>query len=399
MTFPDRHSLVRHLNLQRVLEDLIDHSPTTRVEIAERTGLSKPTVNALVRKLALDGVVREEGRTSGGLGRSATLYAFESTARLVVGVDLGGTKVRVGVADLSGHVLSEHVEPTDRRGGRAVISQIARIAQRLVQSEDYEWGRVVVTSLSAPGVFEPDSDHVDLAFNIPGFGNLALRRELETALGTPIIIDNDVNLAAIGEQWAGMARDVPDFAFVAVGTGIGMGLVTGGQLVRGARGAAGEIGYLPIGEDPFTHPEVRERGPLEEVAAASGIRAALRSALASGLTSRLSPEADVPEIFQAASEDDPAARHVIDQEARWLALAIGAIASVTDPSLFVLGGGIGSNPMLAPAVQAHLKTIAPFDIAVETSPLGDRASVIGAVATALAIARDRLFNEIGGDDE
>lgn len=395
MSFPDRHTLVRRVNSQRVLEDILEYGPTSRVEVADRTGLSKPTVNALVRALVEDGLVAERGQTSGGVGRSATLYAVDPHARLVVGIDLGGTNLRVAVADLLGDILAEEAEGTDQGGGRAVLSQIARMARRLVARSGLPWSRVAVASLSAPGVFEPDSDHVELAFNIPGFGSLALRRELESALEVPVIIDNDVNLAAEGERWGGMARDIADFAFIAIGTGIGMGLVSGGRVVHGSRGAAGEIAYLPIGSDPFEHPEVLERGPLEEAASSSGIRSALRAALAAGTPSRLTADSTVADIFGAADDNDEAALVVVDREARWLALAIAAVAAVVDPALFVLGGGIGSNPRLAPAVRSHLKTISPLSIEVATSPLGDRASVVGAVAAGLATARRDLFAQRG----
>lgn len=397
MTYPDRHTLVRRVNAQRVLEDILEHGPTTRVEVAERTELSKPTVNTLVAKLVEDGIVRQEGQTTGGVGRSATVYAVETRARLVAGIDLGGTKLRIAVADLDGKIIAEGVEPTDRRGGKAVLGQINRLSRQLVTETGEDWGKVAIASLSAPGVFEPDSDHMDLAFNIPGFGKLALRAELEAALRVPVAIDNDVNLAAEGERWGGMAREVDDFAFIAIGTGIGMGLVSGGQVVHGGRGAAGEIAYLPIGADPFTHPEVLERGPLEEVAAASGIVAAFHAQLDAGTNSRLDHDATVADIF-AAADDDPAALAVVNQEARWLALAIAAVAAVVDPTLFVLGGGIGSNPRLAPMIRTHLKTIAPFDIDVQTSPLGERASTIGAIAAGLALAKRDLFSELGDND-
>ncbi|MDH5295256.1 MAG: ROK family transcriptional regulator, partial [Acidimicrobiia bacterium] len=205
MTYPDRHTLVRRVNAQRVLEDILEHGPTTRVEVAERTELSKPTVNTLVAKLVEDGIVRQEGQTTGGVGRSATVYAVETRARLVAGIDLGGTKLRIAVADLDGKIIAEGVEPTDRRGGKAVLGQINRLSRQLVTETGEDWGKVAIASLSAPGVFEPDSDHMDLAFNIPGFGKLALRAELEAALRVPVAIDNDVNLAAEGERWGGMA--------------------------------------------------------------------------------------------------------------------------------------------------------------------------------------------------
>ena len=394
----DRHTLVRQVNQRRVLETILAHGPTSRVEVSMITGLSKPTVNLLVQDLVDSGVVMENGRSTGSVGRSAQLYSVDPLAAVVIGIDLGGTKVRVAVSDLFGEILAEQMEPTSRDGGAAVLEQLDHLARSLADRVDVPWDKVVTVGLSAPGVLDVESDHVGLAFNIPGFADVSLTSDLEATLDAEVIVDNDLNLAAVGEHWKGLAAGVSNFAFIGIGTGFGMGLVVNGDLIHGSRGAAGEIAYLPIGVDLFGDPSARQRGALEEAAAASGIEAAFASLVERGGPSTLREGATVAEIFSAAAAGDAIAREVVEREARLVAQAILAVAAVADPELIVLGGGIGSNPALLGPVREFVDEIAPFPIRVETSALGDRASVVGAVAVGVQRTRERLFNE-GGDDE
>jgi predicted NBD/HSP70 family sugar kinase len=161
-----------------------------------------------------------------------------------------------------------------------------------------------------------------------------------------------------------------------------MGIVINGELYRGAGGAAGEIGYMPVGDGDPADPAFRRRGMLEEWAGASAVT---RAARASGLRS------PAKGIFAAARRGDPAASAVVDEEAARIAVAIAAVAPVLDPRLVILGGGIGGNPDLRPAVERRLGAISPFAPRLATSELGEDAVVHGAVVTALEAARDQLF--------
>jgi predicted NBD/HSP70 family sugar kinase len=174
-----------------------------------------------------------------------------------------------------------------------------------------------------------------------------------------------------------------------------MGLVIDDALIHGARGAAGEIAYLPIGWDVFGNPEVRLRGALEEAAASSAIEDVFNQRLDEGMSSTLRPGARVADIFAAATDGDAAAIAVIDHEARLVSQAILAVSAVVDPQLFLLGGGIGSNPLLLEPVRRYVDEIAPYEIQIETSALGDRASVLGALAVGLHHVREKLFSERG----
>jgi glucokinase len=297
---------------------------------------------------------------------------------LVLGVDLGGTKVRAAVADSSGAVLAEMTSATDGRGGRHVVEQLAVLARSLVRTAGATPERVLATAVGTPGVPDPNSGTLALSPNVDGLGAVSLRDELADRLGHPVVLDNDVTAAAVGERRAGCARGQDDFVFVAVGTGIGMGIVSGGRVLRGAHGAAGEIGYLPLGTDPFD-PVNHHRGALEEATAGEKVAVRYRLATGTAITTR--------EVFDLAAEGVPAAVSVVAEHGRYLALAITAVTAVLDPALVVLGGGVGSRPELLEPVRAALAELGKAPVDVRTSVLGNRASVLGAIDLALRAAR------------
>jgi glucokinase len=312
---------------------------------------------------------------SGRTGRDGALVLGPD---LVLGVDLGGTKVRAAIADGSGAVLAEMTSATDGRGGRHVVEQIAVLARSLVGLAGATTAQVRATAVGTPGVPDAQSGTLGLSPNVDGLGAVSLRDELADRLGHPVVLDNDVTAAAVGERWVGSARGCDDFVFVAVGTGIGMGIVSGGRVLRGAHGAAGEIGYLPLGTDPFD-PVNQHRGALEEATAGEKVAARYRAATGTAISTR--------DVFDLAAEGVPAAVTVVAEHGRYVALAITAVTAVLDPALVILGGGVGSRAELLDPVQAALGDLGKAPVEVRTTALGNRASVVGALNLALSAAR------------
>lgn len=296
----------------------------------------------------------------------------------VVGIDLGGTKVRAGIATLDGVVLHQATEPT--LGGHAIIAQLAEIVNRLrasVHSPGHS--AVVATAIGGAGVPDAEAGRFGLAPNLGDLTGVDFVAELEARLGHPVVIDNDVNIAALGELHDGVGTELDSFAFVSIGTGIGVGLVLDRRVWPGVRGGAGEVGYLPIGADPLD-PINQRRGALEEVVAGDAIVRRFQSA--SGRSS-----ATAIEVFERAAADDPDAQAALDDEARWLAHAIVAVDAVVDPGPFILGGGIGSRVELLAPVLNWLGRLGRPDIEVRISRLGSHAPIAGAVRLAIDAAR------------
>jgi predicted NBD/HSP70 family sugar kinase len=378
-------SLLRAINARTILELIQRGGPVSRAQVARDSGLSKPTVSLGLAALLEARLVREVGRSSGGRGPSAVLYEVNPEAGWVAGIDVGRRWVRAAIADITGTIVARRHERAKVSSAGALIGQIGAIAHGLAGDAGIGWDQVVHATVGSPGVFEPTRGAVTLAPNLPGWGRHGLVEALHGELGTQVGVENDVNLAAVGERWKGLGRGVRDFGFLSIGTGVGMGLVLGGELYRGSRGAAGEVGYLPVGSDPHD-PHVRRRGAFEEATNAAGV---VRTARQAGMTGPLTPQ----KVFALARRGDPTACEVVATEARRLALGLAVVVAVVDLELVVIGGGIGGNAdLLLEPVERELRALSPLRPRLAASALGEDAVLQGAVATALAAAQDWLFD-------
>lgn len=375
-------TIARQASTRLVIERVLREGPISRAEIARGTGLSKQTISDVMRELERDGWVREEGQVQGAVGRSAVTYTIRPDAAFVLGIDLGGTKLHLALADLHGQIAAEIVEPTTREGGAAVVEQIGRLADMLVARAGIARERLRGGVMGSPGIIDPVSGAIVIAPNIPGLDSLDVGGALRARLGIDIAIENDVNLAAIGEHWRGGSKGANTFAFIALGTGIGMGIFADGRMVRGARGAAGEIAYMPLGGDPYDARGQR-LGTLETAIGSAAI--AERYAALSGSDGRT-----VREIFDRLGQDE-AARTTVDEVARVLATAVLAVHSVIDPEIVVMGGSIGVRPELTERIAVHLRHCMAQPARIEVSALGSRATLIGAIGSAIDLVHRALF--------
>ncbi len=383
-----RLSLLRELGEQAVLETIFRRGPITRPEIAAATNLSKPTVSAAVSRLEHGGLVRAAGRRAGQRGRNPVAYVVSARAGFVVGADIGGTNVRVAAADLFGEPICDLKRPTAKDGGRAVGVQILEMVSEVIDRAGAVNGRPLALGISSPGIVDQTSGRVtSLAYNVVPEGGFDPLEVIRDRFDLPVFVENNVNLAAVGEKWFGLARGVSTLVFIAIGAGIGMGIIIDDELVRGAHGAAGEIGYLPLVGDPF-NPRHRLHGGLEDEIGAAGIVAAYgerRGPNDPELTS-------VHDVFELAGDGNAAARSVVDHVASRLGTAIATVCAILDPQLVVLGGGIGASALLLRPVRGSAAALVPITARIETSLLGERAALQGAIAVALHAARTTLLS-------
>ncbi len=371
----------RRLSLCAVMETIVHCAPISRASISKQTGLSKQTISEIARQLEQDGWIREIGRTSGHVGRTAVTYDIVPDAACIATVDLGGTKVRAAIADLSCRILSELTEPTDERGGIHVVRQIARMCRAAARHNQIQDDNVRLAVVGVPGVPDRLTGRILMAPNIPDFDTLDVVGTLQAELKIDVIVENDVSLAVLGEHWVGSGAGIDDLAFIALGTGIGAGIMVGGELVRGHANASGELGFLPFGADPF-EPESRRVGALERVSATTGMLARYRAL--SGT------DTDVPGIFDAASTD-VAAQTVLDETARYVARAIATISAVTNPGRVVLGGSIGSRQELVERIRKLMPLCSPHLVDITESALGAQAAIVGGAAIGLGHLHGTLF--------
>lgn len=371
-----------HFSRSAVVQAIVSGGPISRASLARQVNLSKQTVSEIILSLEAEGWIRKIGRTEGHAGRSATTYDLVPDATFVCGVDLGGTKVRVAIIDLACNVVSELTEPTDSRGGKHVARQIGKLCRKASEAANLSWSKVTFATIGVPGVPVRSDGSVKMAPNISRIDTMDFASALETELGFGVQIENDVNLAAIGEQWSGCASEVDNMVFVSLGTGIGAGIVVGGQIIRGAMESAGQLGFLPFGADPFDPVSLR-KGALERQAGSFGM--VRRYAELSGR------QVEVKEIFDLAETADKHAECVLEETARLVARLIATIGVVVDPSMVVLGGSIGQRIELLARIKAGLAACFPNPIDVRISALGDHVTLVGAAAVGLSHLHHSIF--------
>ena len=375
-----------------MLEHLRTAGPSSRPRLARIAGLSKPTVSQALANLEAAGLVRPVGPASPSMGRTAMLYEADPTAGYVLGIDIGRAWIRVAAADLSGAIVARRDERNRARGAAALVEAVGEVAHEVVAAAGITWRKVAHTVVGGPGVFDPDSDRLRHAPNLPGWSRPGVMSSLREALPPTVALDNDANLAAVGERSYGRGREARTFVYVSVGTGIGMGVIIDGELYRGAHGAAGEVGYLPLGgeDEPVRGRDAKRRGILEEAASADAV---VRTAKQLGMKGATSAK----RVFSAARAGDELALAAVEAEANRLALVVGTVAAIVDPEFVLLGGGIGSNiDLLRPPLERRLAELTPLAPPVAEGELGQDAIVLGAVASALDTARDLVFEQRAG---
>jgi len=381
-------SLLRSMNARAVLECISGAGAIARGDIASATGLSKQTITLALGTLLESGVVVESGRVQGRTGPAAVQYTVDPRCGFAVGVDIGAQYVRVAVADIAGTVLADTTGRTRQRTA-TLVEQVRQFTARVAEQAGVRLDEVVHTVVGLPAAIRPDGETLLLGDTLPRAGE-GLVPLLRTEIPTPVTVENDINLAALGELAAGHGRTVDDFVFLSLGTGPGLGIVIDGRLRRGSSGVAGEIGQIP-GEDWSDGlPEPGRRIDMDRLLSSTTIVAEARQA---GLPAGSTPR----DVFAAARSGDAAARSVVSRLARRTAQLIAAITPLVDPQLVVLGGGIGRNgDLLNGHIEDCLRRAATFAPRVVTTQLGDRAVLVGATEAARTRAREAAFRAATG---
>jgi len=370
---------------QRILDFLlVQEEAVSRPEVAAACDLSRPTVFSAIQHLEQAGLVHETGQRSGSPGRSATLFEVAPTAGTVLALDIGGSNLRVAVADVRGRLRAELREPTARPGGPAITAQASALARRALAAAGSSSALTAVT-VSVPGVVGADGSTVHFASNIDQPDPFDFRTPIAEALGTPVVLENNVNLAALGERWRGVGRELGTFVIVAVGAGIGAGLVHEGRLLRGAHGASGEVAFLPsLGSDR----------PLDLRAhdAAGGLNLLTTAQRHPGWAR--TPPSTVEELFRRASDGEEPAAGLVEEECARVAAVIASLCAVVDPEAVILTGGVGANERLMQRSSELAASMTLYPPVVIRSELGDRASVVGGIYLATRNARDAVLRTL-----
>lgn len=364
--------------LRTVVDTLMASASLQRPALSRRVGLPIHAVSDLLADLESRGFVQVTGAHGGMPGRSRLSYALRADAALAMGFDIGGTKIASALCDMRGKLLAEHTEPTSRNGADELVSQLAAIADRLCSQSGQPRFRVRNTVIGVPAAID-QSGRASLAGNLPGIEDVDLLPPLAQALGGSVVLDNDVNLALVAEAMGHPPDTMQNTAFVALGTGIGGALMVHGQLLRGAHGGAGEMGYLPLWQSAGNGWTT-----LEDQVGEAGIR---RRYVAAGGSSRMS----VQDIFAAARAGEQAALDIIEETAGFVAQGVVSILSLLDVELLVFGGSIGAREELIERVRHHVSRAWPRPVTMRRSETGGRAGLLGGVELARRHMLSGLF--------
>ncbi len=371
--------LLKDLNRRTVLETIRAGAPISRAEISRRAGISKPTVSLALRSLLEAGLVREAAPDPGLPSYGAVFFEPVPEAALVLGLDLGARFLRGAICDLRGEIRARQDVEIAGADVDDILEAIAALRVSLVDASGLTDELIDGAVVGVPGVVHGDDGTVHVT-HFASLEDRPLGTELRERLGLPVTLENDINLAALGERWLGIARGVDNFVFLSVGTGLGAGLVLRGELHRGQNGAAGEVDYA-LGSFAES---------VDPCASAVSELAAQLAAEDGGTVLR--PPYDGRSIFEAARREDRVAQDVVHEVARRIALHIAPISAVGDVGLVVLGGGLGANgDLLLEPVRSLLVDWLPYPPRVEVSSLGDAAVLSGALAVGLQSALDNVF--------
>ena len=387
--------LLREVNARRVLRLLRLHGPCSRADLVRYSGLSAPTISSGVSYLEKRSLVEAMGPAASNGGRPPHLLRFNSGLGCVVGVDIGTRVVRVALADLNGSIIEEWVAATNHHTRPERVAKLITASIRKLQARHkVPSKKLLALAAGVPGITDARAGVVLSAPNLSsGWQAVPLGQMLERQTGIATLVENDVNLAALGESWSGTARGVPNFVFLTIGTGVGAGIFVDGHLYRGSDWAAGEIGYLYVPGTEEAPLEIRRPGSLEGILGEPGIRRAWRrlsnhhgragQAKAGNLSAT--------EIFDLAEQGESHARAVLERTARILADAITNVCVILNSSLVVFGGRVGSHAGLFEATRRIVERNEFCRPRLAPSALGAKASLSGAIWLALARAESKIL--------
>lgn len=375
---------MRAINRSAVLEVIRQYAPISRIEVANRLGVSLPTVMRLVDDLLAEDLIRPSQTSVSTGGRRGELLEFNASGHLVVGVDLGGTKIHGAITDLAGNILHEVNVTGHMTHGEDSYSLLVNLLENLSSIAASSGKHLLGLGVGVPGVVHPESGEVSLAPAL-NWNDFPLRPRLERYFGLPVVVENDVNLAALGELWFGAGQDANTLVLITVGTGIGAGVIVNGCLYAGTHFMAGEVGYL-VPDRTFLGKPLEGFGALERLASGSGIAERARQKLKAVRPAEALESLTAEDVFEAARAGECWATEVVDETVDYLAQAIAAIQLVIDPEVILLGGGVSNSAdLLIEPILQRLAGVIPVQPVLLPSRLGYRAGVLGAVVKLLRV--------------
>ena len=375
-------TLMRSINRSAILDLIRQNSPITRARIASELSVSLPTVMRIVDILVEEDLVRYVGNNESSGGRPASLLEYNGQAYAVIGIDLGGSKMYGAVADLSGNIQHEISVATNSNGSDQNLELLIDLIQKLLDLPRPAGQTIRGIGLGLPGVTLSREGIVTWVPSL-GWRDMPILDILKERFGYSVFIENDVNLIALGEHNFGAGKGVHNLVCVAVGTGIGAGIIINGALYRGFNQASGEIGYLLPGVNALGR-NYDEFGALENLASGLGIARRAREYFAASHMPVPAEELSAEDVLSAARSGEAWAKKITDDTIDLLSMTIANISALVNPEMIILSGGvIRSADLLIEPIRQRIQGSIPYLPRIEASHLGSRAAVMGAIILVL----------------
>jgi glucokinase len=393
---PSRPSHLRQSNARRLLRLLRKHNPCSKADLTRLSGLSAPTVSSAIVHLTSRGLIESIGDGESSGGRPPELLRFNATRGYVAGADIGGTRLRMMLTDLNGEVVQQWstILTKQQKTAAAITGLLQEGLKIMCHSAGISLSKVLHLTAGAPGITNVAKGVVISAPNLKDWNDVPLRELLQNELRMPCTVENDTNLAAVGEFRRGAAQGIDNFVFIAIGTGVGAGIFLHGQLHHGAQWSAGEIGYLGVSGIKREPMNVRRTGQLERTIGGGGIEERWLQRLERCSTPSNSELSKLRayQIIDLARDGHPLASQVVREIAVLLADAVADISLMLNPEVVILGGGIGSHPEMCRLIEKLLEVHQFAHPQVRSSSLGTQAQLFGAISLSLSAAENELLH-------
>jgi glucokinase len=370
------------VNRSAILDYIRRYGPTSRPSIARELHFSLPTVMRIIDELMAEDLTIPTGETEYSGGRRRPLLEINSKANVIIGIDLGGTAIYGAATDLCGSVLVESRLENLPAPAEAAYARLTRLIDELIHHPDIAGRKVLGLAVGTQGLTS-HQEGVVLRDPIQNWIDYPLEHKLHQDFGVPVVIDNDVYLAALGELWFGVDQNARNMVFITIGNGIGAGMIIDGALYRSSNYLAGEIGYIL----PGIHYLGTRRGPfgiLESQASLPAIAERAQALLQAGHFSP-QPVNTTPEgIFKAMLDQQPWAVQIIDEMVDYLAIAVANTCALMDPDLIVLRSGLDLyTDLLIEPILRRIEGVVPIKPRLVASKLGYKATALGAIVEVL----------------
>jgi predicted NBD/HSP70 family sugar kinase len=383
--FPDNPIAAQPLteSARAVLRMISRSGPSTRPQLSAALAFSKPTMSAAVGELEAFGLLASHGIARGAIGRAAITYGLGPKAGFVIGVDCGTTQVHAMASGLDGQCffeLRQAIDEDDPSEHGQRFQAIETTVAALLAECGERTGPLRVIAIALPNIISPSLDRLPARAEF-----MDVLQRLERAHGVPVMLENNVNCAALAEYHRGAAKNHNFAIYLQIGVKVGLGIVLEGRLFRGFRGGAGEVGHLPF---PWSE---TDKPRWQQVETYLGSAQWLQRCRDSWPATDGEPPKSTADLF-ARAETSAHARACVEEHAGDIGNLVAACVSILDPELVVLGGGVGQNAMLLPEIDKVVRALC-WPVEITVSELSNQATVLGTVRLAVDFAMANLLGE------